>query len=455
MPISLSLAFVFAKAGNAIVPLSRTRIRTFALCIGIALIVALAIPARNQLRLGLGLNQARAAIRERRFGESIELLDALNREHPNRKDVCYLLGVVHRRLGQFEQSFQYLQQAEELGWPLSDVTRQRYLARFEAGEIEATKGYLYTLLQQGADDVVAEEIYETLANGYLKEARIVDSIVVLNHWIEWQPHAIQARLWRAQLHETFEEDWIAAAKLYREILATDENHKIARLWLANALFKSQKVEESQLEYLAVETRFPDEPLAVLGLARCAQSLGKSNDAAELFERVTSADAIEATDRAEAWAALGQISLNNSDNERAIECFELALAENPRQVQTHNLLGTTYSRMGQDEKAQQHIEQSQLVLKQNQRMSELADEITRTPADIAPRLEMAKLVEESGDLEAAMRWLQTIIHIEPMHAEARNALADLFAKRGVYDVAEAHRRYAAQSTQATAPTKPTE
>jgi thioredoxin-like negative regulator of GroEL len=122
-------------------------------------------------------------------------------------------------------------------------------------------------------------------------------------------------------------------------------------------------------------------------------------------------------------------------------------------------------LGQEQKAQQHIEKSQLVLKQNQRMSELADAITKTPTDLAPRLEMAKLVEESGDPEAAMRWLQTVIHIDPMHAEARAALANLFAKLGSHEVAAAHRRYATQpdaaqpedvqSSPADAPQSPTE
>jgi tetratricopeptide (TPR) repeat protein len=431
--------------------LSRTRIRTFALCIGIALIVGLAIPARNRLRLGFGLERAHTAVRDRRFGEALELLNALDRDHPQRKDVCYMLGVAHRRLGQFDQSFEYLQQAEKLGWPLSDVTRQRYLARFQAGDIESTKGYLYTLLQEGVDDVVAEEIYETLAEGYLKQARIVDSIVVLNHWIEWQPHAVQARLWRAQMHETFEEDWIASAEHYRKILETIPSHSEARLRLANALFKSQKVEEALKEYLAIRQDSPEHPLALLGLARCKQRLGNSSDAVKLFEAVTTAD-IDDSHRAQAWAELGQIALNNSDYKRAVECFESGLEADPRQVKTHNLLGTTYSRLGEDEKARHHIELSQHVLKQNQRMSELADEITKNPTDTAPRIEMAKVVEESGDLEAAMRWLQTVIHIDPTHAEARETLANLFSELGIHDVAAAHRRFATQPAQVDTPTK---
>jgi tetratricopeptide (TPR) repeat protein len=434
--------------------LSRTRIRTYALFIGVALIVVLAIPARNRLSLTFALQRAQTAIRDQEFDEAIEVLDALNRTHPGRSDVCYLLGVTYRRVGQFDQSFEYLQQAEELGWPLSDVTRQRYLARFQAGEIEATQGYLYTLLQGGADDVVATEIYETLAQGYLKEARIVDSIVVLDHWIEWQPQAVHPRFWRAQLQETFEEDWGAAAENYGKILEIDPSHIEARLGLANALFKSQKVEEAQKEYLNIRERLPENALAMLGLARCQQRLGKSSDAVELYEVVTTAD-IEGRHRAEAWTALGQIALANSDDERAVECFESALQENPRQVQTHHLLGTIYSRLGQEEKAQQHIKRSQDVLASNQRMSALADEITKEPQNLAPRMEMAKLLTESGDTQAAIRWLQTVIHIDPRHADARQALAKLFTELGVHDVAAKHREYARRAGQISASAPATE
>lgn len=435
--------------------LSRTRIRTYALVIGVVLIVVLAVPARNRLRLTFALQRARAALRDRQLGEAVETLNTLNRTHPERSDVCYLLGVAHRRLGQFDQSFEYLQQAEELGWRLSDVTRQRYLARFQAGEIESTQGYLYTLLQGGTDDVMAAEIYETLTQGYLKEARVVDSIVVLDHWIEWQPNAVYPRFLRAKLNEMFGGyDWAAGVENYRKILEIDSSHVEAHLGLARALFKSQKVEAAQKEYLKIRQASPDHPLAMLGLARCQQRLGKSSDAVELFEGVTSAD-IDRRHRAEAWAALGQIALANSDFERAVECFESALEENPRQVQTHHLLGTTYSRLGQDGKAQQHIERSQEVLAKNQRMSELADEITTEPTDLAPRMEMAQLLIESDDPKAAITWLQTVIHIDPLHVEARQTLADLFTELGVHDVAAGHRSFVRQAGQVPASPSPTE
>ncbi|MCA9121227.1 MAG: tetratricopeptide repeat protein [Planctomycetaceae bacterium] len=428
----------------------RSRSRTCLLLLGIALVIGLAVPARNRIYLAVRVQRARAALADRSFAKALEILDALNEANPQQKEVCYLLGLAHRRLLQYDKSFEYLQQAEQLGWPLSDVTRQRYLARFQAGDIEATQGYLYSLLQGGVDDVVAEEIYETLAQGYLSEARFQDAGLVLTHWIEWQPNAVRAHLWLAQFQETFAEDWNAAAEHYAKILEVEPEHREARLRFANALFKGQKLEQAHGEFQELLRRFPEEPLGWLGLGHCEQRLGNGPEAAKLFQRVTTAD-VATVYRAEAWAALGQMAMNDSQFERAVECFESALREDPRQVQTHHLLGNTYARLGQQDKAKFHLEQSQSVLRQNQRMSELADEITKSPQDVALRMEMAELVTESGDTDAAIRWLQTVIHIEPTHAAAREALANLFVERGMNDMAAAHRRFVTSPSPTVAPT----
>ena len=178
-----------------------------------------------------------------RLGEletALDVLDGLHRTHPSRKDVCYLLGVANRRLGRLDEAFEYLQRAEDLGWPQEDVTRQRYMARFQAGDIAGTKEYLERLIVKGADDAVAEELYEALAKGFLAEYRVGDAAVVLDHWIAWRPQAVQPRVWRSQLFED-NEDWNGAAEQYRKIVEIDPSSLSAHLGLADSLLILHKV----------------------------------------------------------------------------------------------------------------------------------------------------------------------------------------------------------------------
>jgi len=425
----------------------KIRFRVLAMLCSIALIAVLAVPAWNRLRTVLTLEHARRAMRKGELETALDALDGLHRADPKRNDVCYLLGVTNRRLGRFEEAFRYLQRAEDLGWPLEDLARQRYMARFQAGDIDGTREYLQRLIDQGAGDEVAEEVYEALAKGFLAEFRLIDAVVVLDHWIAWRPDVIQPRLWRAELFEE-ELDWKAAAEQYRKVVEIDPGLLEARLHLANTLLADNQLERARVEYQEARRLSPEDVLGCLGIAQCDRRLGNTAAAKELLQQVLEAEP-DGVFRFSAYGELGQIALDAFDYEQAAAYFEAVLAEDPRDVplQIHHALGTAYSRLGRTEEAKVHFQRADRIREQHRRMRKLAQVASAEPSNVDARFEMAKLLLDMGHDEEASRWLLMVVHLDPQHARARAALADFFASRDMHELARMHRRFADQGEQA--------
>ena len=171
--------------------------RTLLLVTGIAVILVTARPAWNRLTTYTSLQPIHTAIRDGDLEAAVSLLENLEDSGVQPGQVAYLLAVTNRRLGRLKPAFDYLQRSEELGWSLEDITRQRNMTRFQAGDIDGTRAYLQSLLTRGTVDAAAEEIYEALSKGFLSEYRIGDAVVVLDHWLDWRPNAYQALEWRA------------------------------------------------------------------------------------------------------------------------------------------------------------------------------------------------------------------------------------------------------------------
>jgi tetratricopeptide (TPR) repeat protein len=376
------------------------------------------------------------------------MLEQFDREHPEHREARYLLGVANRRLGRLDEAFTYFQQAEDLGWPLDEITCQRHMARFQGGDLDGTRDYLQALILGGTDDDTAAEVYEALAKGFLAEFRLSDAAVVLDHWIGWRPEEIQPRLWRAELHEQTD-NWSAAAEHYRKVVAIDPRRAEAWLRLGEVLLSDQKVDEARAALLQAQQLSPHDEAVLFDLAQCERRLGKTDQAVTLLERVAESEAAPRL-RSQAFSALGQIALYDSQQQRAADCFTAALKHSPSDGETHHLLATTLARLGRNEDAKVHFEESQRILDLQRRIRELTNKVMAQPGDVASRLEIATLLRKLERNEEASRWLLTVLHLDPTHAPARTALAEIVASHRPDRLPAGNRQTAFQAATTPAP-----
>ena len=340
--------------------------------------------------------------------------------HPDQAEAQYLLAVAHRRTGKLGKVLEHLRKADELGWPEHDIRRQQYLMMVQAGDFEAAEPYLRKTLADGATDEVAVEVYEALAKGYLSTYRIPEAMECLQLWIQWQPEAVQPRMWRAEVHE-HSEDWPAAVAEYRAILEIAPEDLKARLKLAEALITLKQTDEALEHYRRCVNQAPDNAEVLLGLAVASREVGARAEAKQSAEAALKLE-LDGEQQGQAWTVLGQIALEERRFEEAVDLLTKALERLPNQPHAHYALGMAYARTKEKEKAKYHTEVSAQILDDHERVSQIINRVKSQPNSADLRYEAATILLRLGLAEPAMFWFQSALRCDPDHQPTLAALS---------------------------------
>lgn len=162
-----------------------------------------------------------------------------------------------------------------------------------------------------------------------------------------------------------------------------------------------------------------------------------------------------------------------DYQGAASHFQQALKLNPRNPDAHYNLGALYHRYAETQKDQNLLAQAEqqyqqcllldpnhpdcrrahaVLLTQTNRGSEAYAAIKqwaeRNPTSAEPRVELARLYQESGDKQSADTYLQQALQIDPNNARAWAAVGKLREDAGEYSSALANYQRAYQLSPAT-------
>lgn len=397
--------------------------RRLLIWVGVVLVLILAFPAWQRARSYYYLDAAHRALRESEPRLAIEYVQRLD---PERSDVQFLTGVAYRRLGELDAAVKHLEKAEALGHSFEEIILQRYMARFQAGDIKGTENYLKQILIEGTDDDTAEQVYECIARGFLSEFRIHDARVCLDHWIEWKPDAMQPRIWRAELFAQ-DSNWSEAAKDYEQILNYHPGHRKARHGLADALLADNRVEQASSHYQRLLETGPTDVMAALGLAHCERRLGKLASARKRLDAAL-AQPMEESLRGYALGERGQVALVEKQFEEAVRDLEKSLVIEPGDSTIHYSLAMAYSHLGQKDRAEVHLTGSREILEKHSRIKALGDELAAHPENADLRCEMAQVLWDLGREEEAGRWLATALHADATHGLSHQLGAEMSRSR---------------------------
>ena len=106
------------------------------------------------------------------------------------------------------------------------------------------------------------------------------------------------------------------------------------------------------------------------------------------------------DRAEAFSLLGQLQLEAGGTAAAQRAFQTAQTLDPNSVEALSGLLTCETRLGRTQDAARSAARLQTVSVRNDRITHLKDTLKLRPEDNTARLELARLKEASGDVNAA-------------------------------------------------------
>jgi tetratricopeptide (TPR) repeat protein len=360
--------------------------------------------------------QARAAVDRLDLKAARVELEQCLQIWPQSGEAQFLMARTCRRDGDFDAARAHLAEAERLSWVKEIIDLEYQLMTAQMGLPARAEPALARLLQRGHHEETM--ILEALARGYLQINMAREAHRWTQIWVERHPDDWLAYYWQGQALTQGGQNELAVEAL-QKAQAGNPTHAGTHLLLADALSRVARFPEAAEHYRAALDQMPDDPAALLGLANCQRSLGRTAEARATAERLLQ----DHPDEAGAWLLLGQVALDEDDPRIALEHLlkSEALASDDRP--TTKALGTALRRLHRDEEAKKVEARLKRLDDDYRRLAELRQRVLAEPKDLEARLEAGVVCLRLGRLPEAERWLVGVLEHNPQHVQARQALAE--------------------------------
>jgi len=174
----------------------------------------------------------------------------------------------------------------------------------------------------------------------------------------------------------WDHDWDGAVQAYHDALMTTPDHQTALASLGLALFYQKNYSEALRIFQKLARENPLDPMPMERIARIYEREGLLREAANCFYQA------------------GELQLKNRDLERAFADYRAVLRFDPQNQSVRARMGMVFSKLGKKKEA------------------------------IAEFIDLAALVQRSGDENKALQILEYASQINPDSFEVRNAIAAL-------------------------------
>jgi tetratricopeptide (TPR) repeat protein len=344
-----------------------------------------------------------------------------------------------RRAGDFVRAREHLQEAERLHWPQGAIDLEHLLMQvqeFGARDRDEETLHHYVLSRQHQDEKL---ILEALVKGYLHTFYLAAALEWLDFWIKNYPDDYQPFLWRAQTHAKLRRRDQAIAD-YRRVLELSPNQLEAHRGLAGLLQTTGQdytaAAEHYQKYLDVH---PNDPTALLGLARCQRGRQDLDGARQTLGRLPAMH--PELDRA--YLLAGIIEADQENYDKALEYLRRAEALSPNEPGIVFQLGLVLRQAGNHQQAELYERKHEQLDRELKELYEITTTLVSDPRNVELRYKAGAILLRVGQ-EEGVRWLLTVLQEDSKHRPTHEALADFYdraadpqAKR----LAERHRRRA--------------
>jgi Flp pilus assembly protein TadD len=196
-------------------------------------------------------------------------------------------------------------------------------------------------------------------------------------------------------------------------LRSDKESSTARSLLAYTLFKLNEPKDSLAQYtLAAQGHTP----SAEDLKYVALDYVLLNDFIDADKWISRSIAVNDRD-SESWYALGRIRYTRLHLQDAVNCFEKALALDPKSVNAENNLGLAYQALNRNDDAIAAYRRA-LALEAN-------DPTARKPSTEQPMLNLAIMLTLNGKLDEALALLTRAVAISPNDPKIRGQLGHIY------------------------------
>lgn len=347
-----------------------------------------------------------------------------------------------RKEKKFEQAFASLVQAKLLTPSSTELGLEEWLLQAQAGDLTAAERPLLNALRENAGEV--SEICDALVLGYLRTGQFFKAELTLQSWQAEHPQ--ESRPWVLRgVMATKVENWKDAAAAFREALRWSPDDPEAMFFLADALAMNREFERALPLLRRCVAALPDRVEVQLGLVRILTNLGQYDEAIRWSEEIvrrqpTSVDASE---------ALGEALLAAGQAHRAVEVLRPAVDQAPNSISLRFQFGTALRLAGHPKEAESHLEFTRQGRQELQQRGTLTRHAMQFPNDLAPRVQLARLLLKYNFEDEGLMWLRSVLDADPHRADAHRQLADYYRQQSAKDpkfatLAEHHERRATRT-----------
>ena len=329
-----------------------------------------------------------------------------------------------RQEGDFEAAVRHLHACQTIaGGTSDDITLEWALLQAAAGNAREVEEYLQWRLDQNPD--LAALVWEALAEGYIRVYRILDALALLDHWIKLEPDNLRALELRGLAYQNGKSSYKGAAD-FRRVIEIDPDRVGTRWRLILCLIEMGAYDEALPHLERIERERPDDIEVQVRLARCLNMLGRAPEARRLLDDVLASHPQHGL----ALRTRGQFALSDQRPDLAESLLRQAVDAWPNDYQTHYFLTQALQQQSKLTEAREALKIAEAVKSRSERLGEMRSRtLSERPLDPALHYEMSVLLTRAGHPDAAVRWLQSALSLDPDYKPARAALADYYESIG--------------------------
>lgn len=236
-------------------------------------------------------------------------------------------------------------------------------------------------------------------------------------------------------------------KILDEIKADQQQPRLLAL-RGHALIGLDRADQAAAVFEQSLVRHPDNPAALLGLARLALRDGKQNDALAMVGRALA----HTPDEVEAWRLKGDILRLQARNADALLAYQQVLKLHPAQVQAHVDIASLYIQSGKLDAARselavaRRVSANNLMLYYTQALldfreaklqaaqDQLQQVLRAAPEHLPSNLLMGAVLRGQGRFSQAEQYLRKFLDANPAHPYATKLLAAVLINTGAAEQA---------------------
>ena len=385
-------------------------------------------------RAHLAFERAEEALARYDFAAAREHIRLAGDLRPRKPAILLLAAQAARRDGDVNEAKQHLRRYKALVGDTPDGRLEASLQQIQVGDIESD---VYDLMAKvDAGHPATEQILEALLVGSVQVYHFDRAAFWAHYLLDQFPKNPIGRLIRAQMDDVLGKRELAATEC-RELLADFPDNTRAKVLLAGLLFRAQQFEEAAELYDELRHKRPDDLSPLLGLVRCRDRMGRTDEARLLVQELEE----RFSGKSEALLECGRFGLTDgrvSDAERLLRrAIELA----PSDHEIHYQLGLCLERQGKTEEARQHFERFKQVEADLVRLDGYLKAVVINPRDPAPRREAGMICLRNGQPAEGLRWLQGALEVAPGDKSTHAALAEYYMGQGDLKMSNYHRQRA--------------